>query len=223
MVTVPPEVGSTPPGERSPEQVETIREVGEQMLDIIRTTVPDGSTIPVSIRYTDDGAVFVGLVIDPTTGDSIEIPVEGVALLVGGGLVIMVGGISADGDPAGIEFDGVLQFGQGGWIAVLGFGLEPVAPGEVIVMSTPRLIGRFDTNADGSVAVQSRIPNDLSVGDHTAVVAAGGDAASLGFRVVGGSLPVTGVESDRRVQWMVLLMSVGGLLVLLDRRRMTRR
>jgi hypothetical protein len=219
---VDPTLAAVPPEERTQEQIDAIRQVGDDMLDIVRGAMPEGSTLPVSIRYTDTGAVFLGLVIDPATGLSVEIPVEDVALLFGGGLVIMVGGLTADGQPEGVEFDGVLQFGQGGWIAVLGFGLEPVAPGQVIVMSTPRLLGRFETDVEGAAAIQTRIPDDLPVGGHTAVVSVGGDTASIGFRVAGGALPVTGIDSDRRVQWMVLLMSAGGLMVLIDRRRLTR-
>jgi LPXTG-motif cell wall-anchored protein len=219
-------ISQTPPEQRTAEQIETIRRVGEQMLEAARQAAGGDGTIPVSIRYTDTGAVFLGLVIDPVTGASIEIPVEDVALLIGGGLVIMVGGISADGDPAGIEFDGVLQLGQGGWIAVLGFGLEPDASGEVIVMSTPRLLGRFRTDVTGGAAVQARIPSDLEVGEHTAVVSAGGDSASIGFRVVdgasamAGSLPSTGSDSEGALPWVVLLLSLGGLAVLVDRRRL---
>lgn len=220
MITVDPEDRDTPPEERTDEQIENIRRVGESMLDTARQAA-GGGTIPVLIRYTDTGAVFIGLVVDPLTGESIEIPVEDVALIIGGGLVIMVGGISADGDPASIEFDGVLQFGQGGWLAVLGFGLDPVAPGEVIVMSTPRLIGRFMTDVEGAAAVQTRIPSDLEVGGHTAVVSAGSDSASLGFRVVGGSrLPSTGTDSEGALPWVVLVLAVGGLAVLVDRRRL---
>ena len=219
ILIVDPEIGDKDPDDRSQEEVEEIRRVGEQMLDQVRQAVPEGTTLPVSIRYTDGGAVFLGLVIDPLTGESIEIPVEDVALLFGGGLVIMVGGISADGEPDGVEFDGVLQFGQGGWIAVLGFGLDPVAPGEVIVMSTPRLLGRFQTDAEGAAAVQTRIPGDLPIGNHTAVVAAGGDSASIGFRVAGATLPVTGSDTDRVVPWLILILASGGLAVLVERRR----
>lgn len=218
IIIVDPDIGRIPPEQRTTEQVDIIRNTGEQMLDLIRDAT-GADVLPISIRYTDSGAVFIGLVIDPSTGESIEIPVEDAVLLVGGGLVLMVGGLSANGDPAEIDFDGVLEFGEGGWLAIVGFGLDPVADGEVVVMSTPRLIGRFTTTADGATATQTRIPADLPIGAHTVTVSAGSDTASLGFAVVGPTvLPTTGGHSQIWMPWIVLISALGGIVSLLRRR-----
>ena len=93
ITRVDPSLRNVPPEQRTQAQIDQIREVGQQMIVVVQNAAGNRTTIPISIRYTDTGAVFAGLVVDPLTGESKEIPVEDVALLVGGGLVIMVGGI----------------------------------------------------------------------------------------------------------------------------------
>jgi hypothetical protein len=223
-------IRSVPPEQRTQEQIDQIRAVGEQMIVVVQNAAGNRTTIPISIRYTDTGAVFTGLIVDPITGAAKEIPVEDVALLVGGGLVIMVGGISSSGDPASADFNGVLRLGQGGWIAVLAFGLKPAMPGEVIVMSQPRLIGQFETDQLGGVNAQSRIPNDLAVGDHTAIVTVGGDTASVGFKVVddptsraNGSNPLPRTGRDSLAPVLSLFGLVFGVIAIRAGRHRRRR
>jgi titin len=223
-------IRSVPPEQRTQEQIDQIREVGQQMIVVVQNAAGNRTTIPISIRYTDTGAVFTGLIVDPITGAAKEIPVEDVALLVGGGLVIMVGGISSSGDPASADFNGVLRLGQGGWIAVLAFGLKPAMPGEVIVMSQPRLIGQFETDQLGGVNAQSKIPNDLAVGDHTAIVTVGGDTASVGFKVVddptsrsNGSNPLPRTGRDSLAPVLSLFGLVFGVIAIRAGRHRRRR
>jgi hypothetical protein len=197
ITRVDPAIGRTPPAQRTQSDIDRIRSVGEQMLVIVQNAAGARTVIPITLRYTDTGAVFNGLVRDPITGQTEEIPVEDVALLVGGGLVLMVGGISADGVTTDVDFNGVLRLGQGGWIAVLAYGLDPFAPGRAIIMSTPRLIGEFQTDTNGGVSAQAKIPSDLAVGDHTAIVTVGDESASIGFKVVDeAGLPTTGRGTD---------------------------
>jgi hypothetical protein len=223
-------IRSVPPEQRTQEQIDQIRVVGEQMIVVVQNAAGNRTTIPISIRYTDTGAVFTGLIVDPITGAAKEIPVEDVALLVGGGLVIMVGGISSGGDPASADFNGVLRLGQGGWISVLAFGLKPAMPGEVIVMSQPRLIGQFETDQLGGVNAQSKIPNDLAVGDHTAIVTVGGDTASVGFKVVddptsraNGSNPLPRTGRDSLAPVLSLFGLVFGVIAIRAGRHRRRR
>jgi len=193
ITRVDPSIGRTPPAQRTQADIDRIRSVGEQMLVIVQNAAGARTVIPITLRYTDTGAVFNGLVGDPISGAVEEIPVEDVALLVSGGLVLMVGGISADGVTTDVDFNGVLRLGQGGWIAVLAYGLDPLAPGRAIVLSTPRLIGEFQTDTSGGISAQAKIPADLEVGDHTAIVTVGDESASIGFKVVDEfGLPTTG-------------------------------
>ena len=196
ITRVDPSIGRTPPEQRTQSQIDQIRAIGQQMIVVVQSAAGARTTIPINIRYTDTGAVFTGLVVNPLTGESEEIPVEDVALLVGGGLVLMVGGITEGGETSDVDFNGVLRLGLGGWIAVLAYGLQPTVPGQAIVMSTPRLIGQFQTDAAGGISAQAKIPSDLEIGDHTAIVTVGSESASIGFKVVDAAkdsgLPTTG-------------------------------
>ena len=192
ITRVNPAIGRIPPEQRTQEQIDQIRAVAQQMIVVVQSAAGARTTIPIAVRYTDTGAVFTGLVFNPITGATEEIPVEDVALLVGGGLVLMVGGISDGGTTSDVDFNGVLRLGLGGWIAVLAYGLQPAVSGQAIVMSTPRLIGQFQTDAAGGISAQAKIPADLEVGDHTAIVSVGTESASIGFKVVDAA-PSTGL------------------------------
>lgn len=219
ILRVPPEIADRAADQRSITDIETIRRVADEMIAAIVAASPE-RTSPVSIRYTDSGAVVIGLVVDPIDGSIIEVPVEEVSLLVGGGLVLMVGGLASDGS-TDVLLDGVIRLGVGGWIAVVAVGMTPSAAGSVIVMSEPRLLGSFELDSSGSTSVQVRIPGDLPVGAHTAVVSVAADTASIGFEVIPARrLPTTGIETDR-VAWAVLVTAVGALtaLVGVGRRR----
>ena len=152
----------------------------------------------------------------------LAVPVEDVLLIVNQSIALMVGGADGTGDPANIAFDGVLEFGEGGYVAVLAYGLTPGAAGEVVVMSTPRLLDSFTVDTDGGVAVQAEIPSDLEAGEHTVVVAIDGQSASLGFRVLPeGTLPSTG-QDGTPFPVAVLVLAVGGLgMLMVTRRRNT--
>jgi LPXTG-motif cell wall-anchored protein len=206
-------------GARTAEQVTAIREVGAAMLAQLRAILGEDATLPVSIRNVPTGAVVIGLVTDPVTGEAIEVPVEDVAFISGGGIALMVGGADGAGDPANIAFDGVLEFGQGGYVSILASGLAPGADGEVVVMSTPLLLDTFEVGADGAVAAQTQIPSTLAAGDHTVVVTVGDQAASLGFRVLpAGTLPSTGQESTP-MPWAILVLATGAFAALTVARR----
>ena len=212
------------PGARTAEQVTALRAVAADMLAEIRTIVGENAVIPVTVVDVATGAVIYGLVTDPVTNEQLAVPVEDVAFIAGGGIALMVGGADGTNNPANIAFDGVLEFGEGGYVAVLAYGLTPGAAGEVVVMSTPQLLDTFTVGTDGGVAAQAAIPADLAPGEHTVVVAVDGQSASLGFRVLSaGTLPVTGGSSSLPSALAVLLAAVGafGVLVVSRRRHTT--
>jgi LPXTG-motif cell wall-anchored protein len=98
------------------------------------------------------------------------------------------------------------------------------APGEfvqLIVASTPQVIGSGYANAQGVVNLSGTIPASLSSGNHTLAVYA--PESGTGFKqpitVAGLTLPATG--SSHRL-WPNLMMLLGGLaLVVISRRRRT--
>jgi LPXTG-motif cell wall-anchored protein len=188
------------------------------MVAAVQAVLGEGVTLPITVTNTSTGATITGLVSDPVTGEPLAVPVEDVLLIVNQSIALMVGGADGANNPANIAFDGVLEFGEGGYVAVLAYGLTPGAAGEVVVMSTPRLLDTFAVGADGGVAVQSQIPSDIAPGDHTVVVAIDGQSASLGFRVLSpGVLPSTGSESP--VSYAVLVLALGAFAALMVTRR----
>lgn len=219
LVQAPADLRRTSPGARTFAEVRALQTLAQDMVAAVQAVLGQGATLPITIQNTSTGATVTGLVTDPVTGLPLAVPVEDVLLVVNDTLALMVGGADGAGDPANIAFDGVLEFGEGGYVAVLAYGLTPGVSGEVVVMSSPRLLKSFAVGADGGVAAQAQIPTDLAAGDHTVVVTVGDQAASLGFRVLApGLLPSTGGDSTP-LPWAVLVLAAGAFAVLTVTRR----
>ena len=212
---------SSDPTQRSPQQVTELQSLAASMIDQLSTAL-GGGTGSILVRNTPTGAVILGLATDPATGLPMEIPVENVVFVSGGGLVLMASGIDGR-SPARIGLDGSVEIPEGGYVSVVAGGLAPGEGGEVVVMSTPRLIGSFDVGESGDVREQAALPTDLGSGSHTLVVTVGDEAASLGFRVVPNgvrpTLPVTGGSNELIVIWSLTFLVAGALVLALDRRR----
>ena len=123
------------PAARTAAQVTALRDVATDMVAQLRTLLGESAILPITVRNVATGAVISGLVTDPVTGGQIEVPVEEVAFITGGGIDLMVGGADGAGDPANIAFDGVLEFGEGGFVSVLAYGLTPGVDGEIVVIA----------------------------------------------------------------------------------------
>ena len=119
-------------------------------------------------------------------------------------------------EPARVGADGVLEISKGGVVSVLAYGLTPGVAGEVVVMSTPRLLKEFTVAGDGGAKAYAPLPRSLAVGSHTIVVTVGEDAASLGFRIIPDNkpakIPVTGSEVTLLLRSALLLIAIGMLL-----------
>lgn len=216
------------PAERTAAQVTELQTLAAAMVAELQAVLGVNATLPISVRDTPTGAVIVGLARNPITGEPMDIPVEDVILVSGGGLVLMASGV--DGERAArIGLDGALEIPEGGHVSVIAGGLTPGAQGEVVVMSTPRLISDFAVGTAGEIAEQAALPTDLPLGDHTVVVTVGDEAASLGFRLVaataptGGSaisttLPATGSDGLAG-SWALLFLALGALTLLVSTRR----
>jgi hypothetical protein len=219
------ELRSTPASERTQSQIRELRDLADAMISLVRASLGVGEVLPISAVQTSSGAVIVGLVTDPVTGRAIAVPVEHVILIRGGGLLLMVAG-SEGADPARVAGDGVLEISRGGVVSVLAYGLSPGVEGEVVVMSTPRLIGQFTVSASGGATAQAQLPDDLGVGSHTVVVTVGDEAASLGFRIVDedsrSTLPVTGPDLDLIINWSLALLTAGVQMAAMRRRGLWR-
>jgi alpha-tubulin suppressor-like RCC1 family protein len=219
LVRVSDEVGSVPAASRTPEQVAQIRSEAVALVEALSSRAPEGSDVPVRVVETETGANLSGLVTDPADGTSdLPVPVEDVVLLVTDEQALLLGGADGPADPADLR-GGVLELGPDGEVSAVAYGLTPGALGELVVMSSPTLMGTFTVGADGSFQGQAALPSTLAAGSHTVVLAVDGLVASAGVVVTGEvTLPVTGSGSSS-VPWAVLVVATGALAVLMIRRR----
>jgi hypothetical protein len=79
---------------------------------------------------------------------------------------------------------GVIQVTRGGIVAARAYGLPGSQTGEIVLMSTPRLLKRFTVASDGSYNGQVPLPKDISFGSHTVVMATADAKVSLGIKLV---------------------------------------
>jgi LPXTG-motif cell wall-anchored protein len=126
------------------------------------------------------------------------------------------------------EPDGVISVDQGGLVEVEVRGLPPFVEGQLVVASTPVVIGTFVTDVDGRIVGTAPLPRDLPPGLHTLWLLTDGVQISVGLRVseppqevtapIESLLPSTGSDG-RSGSWAVLGVSLGGIGVLMGRRR----
>jgi LPXTG-motif cell wall-anchored protein len=229
LVQAPEDLRRSDPAARTDTQVKALQSLAKDMVAAVQAVVGRGATLPITITNTSNGATLSGLVTDPVTGKPMAVPVEDVLLVVNDKLALMVGGADGANNPANIAFDGVIEFGQGGYVAVLAYGLTPGKTGEVVIMSTPKLLKSLKVAADGKLAAQAQVPKDIAPGGHTVVVTVGDQAASLGFRVLSPkkvaatskdarTLPATGSDSSM-LPLVALVLAAGGVAVLAATRR----
>jgi uncharacterized delta-60 repeat protein len=205
----------TPASQRTPAQVAAIQAAGQALLQQFVASLPAGAVTNVTVVNTTTGAVMRNLVFD-ANGNSKDVPVEDIVILDGPSLSLMIGS-----DNANITSDGKYQVGAGGIIGVVGSGLGASAPGELVVMSTPTLIGNFTTSATGDVSKSAALPSSIGVGDHTLVVATGNTFAVMGLRVVPSSLPTTGLTEGSGRTMVIALFTLVFAAVLVRSRRLT--
>lgn len=217
------------PEDRTPEQVASVQEAAAELVASFTADAPAGAAPLVTVTNTDTGAVVNGVVVDPRDGVTpVPVPAEDVVLLSAAETRVLFAAASGEAVPA--EAPGaVLEVSEGGVISAVAYGFPASVPGEVVIFSTPTLLGTFTIGDDGSFAGQLGIPEGLEAGEHTLVLTAGGVTTSLGLVVAGdgsteivpqpevGTLPATGADHDPA--WLVLLLAIGGLMVLVSRRR----
>ena len=113
------------------------------------------------------------------------------------------------------------SFAAGGGVSITFSGFVPGEFVQLIVASTPQVIGSGYANAQGVVTLTGNIPAGLAVGNHTLAVYA--PVSGIGFKqpisVEALTLPVTG--SSQRL-WPFMMMLFGGVaLIVVSRRRLS--
>ena len=109
----------------------------------------------------------------------------------------------------------------GGNISVTYAGFTPGETVQLIVASTPRVVGTGVANATGSVTVSGSIPSNIGTGQHTVALYA--PVSEVGFRqivtVSAAMLPSTGSNSTSPLGVGVLTLLTGVVLMAGRRRR----
>ena len=113
------------------------------------------------------------------------------------------------------------SFAAGGGVSITFSGFVPGEFVQLIVASTPQVIGSGYANAQGVVTLSGNIPAGLAVGNHTLAVYA--PVSGIGFKqpisVEALTLPATG--SSQRL-WPFMMILFGGVaLIVVSRRRLS--
>ena len=120
---------------------------------------------------------------------------------------------------AGLTAD--TSFSSGEAVTVTYGGFQPNEFVQLIVASTPQIIGSGYADANGFVTLTGEIPSSLAGGNHT--LAAYAPESGIGFAqpitVTAGLLPTTGSSRNDLLLTWVLMLTVAGILILAIRRR----
>lgn len=205
----------TAPEDRSPEQVAELQQAAVAVTD--RLAAVAGGDIGIEVIATDTGAELSGVFPD------MNIPVEDVIVVDVGESATLFAARSPSGDIIKVQPGAVLEVTPEGEVAVIAYGLPVGDQVELVLMSTPTLLGTFIVDASGAIEILANIPDAIGSGDHTLVVASPNVQASLGLTVSdltqpsAMELPATGTSPANGL--VIIMLAMGGLLVLATRRR----
>lgn len=220
-VTVTPQIVSAAnstaaqvnPSERTPAQVEELQLAAaeiESRLDSIA-----GGSSGVSVVRTETGAVMTGIFSDS------RVPVEDVVVVNASNTATLFAARDVTGEIVEVQPGAVIEVASNGDVAVQAFGLTPGEKVELVIMSTPTLLGNFIVDAKGSIKTTAQLPDNIGSGNHSLVVASPTVKASLGLKLVKStaSLPATGASSESLSNWAVAIILSGIYLILASRTR----
>lgn len=160
-------------------------ETAKEIVSEISKVLPAGATNTVKVVETDDGAELSGLMTNPEDpAEKLNVPVESVTLVKAGNTAVLISALNQTNLPAEIVAGGVMQVTRGGIVAAKAFGLPGSETGEIVLMSTPRLLKTFTVAPNGSYSGQVPLPKDISFGSHTVVMATSKAKVSLGIKLV---------------------------------------
>ena len=200
------------PAERTPEQVRELQQAAttiETRLDTIA-----GGDSGVAVVRTETGAVMTGIF------SGTRVPVEDVVVVNAADTATLFAARDVRGNIVEVKPGAVLEVAANGDVAVQAFGLRAGETVELVVMSTPTLLGTFTVDAKGSIKTTAKLPATIGSGNHSLVVASPSVKASLGLKLVKSSatLPVTGASSDLS-NWAVAVLLSGVYVMLVSRSR----
>jgi hypothetical protein len=202
----------TDPAERTPEQVRELQQTAtsiETRLDTIA-----GGDSGVSVVRTETGAVLTGIF------SGTRVPVEDVVVVNAADTATLFAARDVRGNIVEVKPGAVLEVASNGDVAVQAFGLRTGETVELVVMSSPTLLGTFTVDAKGSIKTTAKLPATIGSGNHSLVVASPTVKASLGLKMVksSASLPVTGTADDLG-NWAVAVLLSGVYIMMASRSR----
>jgi hypothetical protein len=97
---------------------------------------------------------------------------------------VLISAVNITNLPAPIAASGSIEVTRGGVLGARSYGLPSLETGEIVLMSTPRLLQKFMVDKDGSYSGQVVLPRNISIGKHTVVMATKNVKVSLGITLV---------------------------------------
>jgi len=160
-------------------------EAAKEIVAEITKLLPAGKSNDIKVVKTDQGAELTGLMINPDDPkEKLNVPVESVTLVKAGNSAVLISALNQTNLPAEVVAGGEIQVTRGGLVAARAYGLPGSETGEIVLMSTPRLLQRFTVSANGTYNGQVPLPKDISFGSHTVVMATANAKVSLGIKLV---------------------------------------
>jgi hypothetical protein len=198
----------TDPEERTPAQVRQLQQTAtliENRLDAVA-----GGESGISVVRTDSGAALSGIF------SGTRVPVEDVVVVSASNTATLFAARDIRGNVIEVKPGAVIEVDPNGDVAVQAYGLRAGEGVELIVMSTPRLLGKFRVSSNGTIKTTAKLPSVIGNGNHTLVVASPSVKASLGLKLVKskGNLPVTGSSTSAMTSLAVLLLASGAYVML---------
>jgi hypothetical protein len=139
-------------------------------------------TSPITVVNTPTGANIFGLIKNTLTNQPIGVPAQDVLMVATSTRAILLAA-AQNNQPARVNPSGVLVVNNGGVLGAAARGFANNTPGELVLLSTPTLLGTFTTDGNGTFAGQALVPAGFPVGDHTAVLVTAGLITSMGLTV----------------------------------------
>jgi YVTN family beta-propeller protein len=215
------EAAQTAPELRTAEQIAELQQAAAATVARLdELAAGDGS---LTVVTTDTGAGLAGIFPDDV------VPIEDVILLDLIESAALFAARSAEGEVIKVQPGAILEVNPDGEVAVLAYGLPVGDEVELVIMSVPTLLGRFNVGPSGEVETIANLPIDIAAGDHTLVVASENVQAALGLRVagreslvvkdlpVGATLPSAGLNLHMNL--IVVILTIGSLMALIGVRR----
>jgi len=183
-----------------------------------------GDSGKITVVETPTGASIFGLIKNTVTNQPIGVPAQDVLMVSTANQAVLLAA-ATNNQPAKVNSNGVLVVNNGGLLGAAANGFTANTQGELVLLSTPTLLGNFTTDATGSFAGQAVIPAGFPVGNHTAVLITSDLVTSMGVTVepaIAAGLASTGVNRSIIDSWLAmagLLAALGLVMVLAGARR----